>query len=139
MLNRVLVLEKTGFIKEQVNELRRLMEEKSKNEIATNPWVLRGVKYALQTAIEAGIDLAYHVCAKEFDVAPQDARDAFKKLSEKGIIPETELKNYSSMVGFRNRLVHGYMELSSDRIYEILVNNLDDLDSLRKRFLDLIG
>ena len=82
--------------------------------------------------------LAYHVGAKEFDVAPKDARDSFKKSSQKGIITEAEQKTYSAMVGVRNRLVHGYMELSSDRIYEILSNNLNDLDNLRKRFLDLI-
>lgn len=37
------------------------------------------MKYSLQTAVEAMIDLAYHVAAKKFGHAPTDARDALLK------------------------------------------------------------
>jgi uncharacterized protein YutE (UPF0331/DUF86 family) len=36
----------------------------------------------LQTAIEACIDLTYHVCAKRLGQAPEDARDGLRRLDD---------------------------------------------------------
>jgi uncharacterized protein YutE (UPF0331/DUF86 family) len=49
------------------------------------------LKYSLQTAVEAMIDLAYHVAAKKFGHAPTDARDALRILAEEGIIEKERL------------------------------------------------
>ncbi len=49
--------------------------------------MLRGVKYALQTSIQAMIDVAYHLAAKAFGSAPADAYEAFAVLARRGAIP----------------------------------------------------
>ncbi|MGE5557828.1 MAG: type VII toxin-antitoxin system HepT family RNase toxin [Bacillota bacterium] len=128
------VLHKTAFIKEQTASLRKLLAEKTREEIINDPWILKGIKYTLQTAVEACIDLAYHLCAKKLGHAPADSRDAFKSLAAREIIPESDLEIYSAMIGFRNRVVHGYQDVAEEQIYKIAQENLHDLD----RFSELV-
>lgn len=61
---------KSAYILEQVRNLGDLTRRLTKEEILHDPWVYAGVKYALHTAIEAVIELAYHVAARAFAHAP---------------------------------------------------------------------
>ena len=81
--------------------------------------LLAAAKYGLQTAIQAMIDVAYHVSAKAVQRAPKDAYDALQILVERNILPEAHAAIYRQMVGFRNRVVHGY-----DDVNEALVLHL---------------
>ena len=78
--------------------------------------MLRGVKYALQTSIQAMIDVAYHLAAKAFGSAPADAYEAFAVLARRGAIPAARLVPYRQMLGLRNRLVHGYQDIDDEQV-----------------------
>lgn len=52
---------KSGYILELVASIRELLKQKSKEEILADPWLTRGLKYSLQTSVEAIIDMSYHV------------------------------------------------------------------------------
>ena len=78
--------------------------------------MLRGVKYALQTSIQAMIDVAYHLAAKAFGSAPADAYEAFAVLARRGAIPAARLVPYRQMLGVRNRLVHGYQDVDDEQV-----------------------
>ncbi|MEW6227742.1 MAG: HepT-like ribonuclease domain-containing protein [Bacillota bacterium] len=80
------ILTKIACIREQVEAVERLVRTRAEDEILGDPWLLRGLKYALQTAIEAMIDIAFHVAAKEFSRAPADGREALNILAEGDII-----------------------------------------------------
>lgn len=127
-LDRQRIISKISYIREQVTSIRDLLDKKTKEEILGDPWLIKGLKYSLQTAIEAMIDLAYHISAKKYGHAPTDARDAMRVLLEQGIISRSNWQTYSSMIGFRNRVVHGYQEVSPERVYEIAQKELNDFD-----------
>ena len=127
-LDRERMLAKMGHIKEQAVSIKELLEAKKKEEILTDPWLVKGIKYSLQTAIEAMIDLAYHIAAKKLGHAPGDARDALRILLETGLIAKENWPVYSAMIGFRNRIVNGYQEVSSEMVYEMIENELDDFE-----------
>jgi len=107
-IDRERVLVKIGYIREQVNSISELLKNRSKEEILNDPWLLRGLKYAIQTTVEAVIDIAYHISAKEYNHAPAEARDAIRTLVEHGLVSRKYLDIYGAMIGFRNRMVHGY-------------------------------
>lgn len=90
------ILTKIAYIREQVEAVERLVRTRTEDEILGDPWLLRGLKYALQTAIEAMIDIAFHVAAKEFSRAPADGREALNILVEGGIIRQENLPTYLS-------------------------------------------
>lgn len=97
-------------------------------KILSDAWLVKGLKYALQTAVEAMIDIAYHISAKKYDHAPVEARDALRVLADGGLIARKDLPVYGDMIGFRNRVVRGYQEVSADRVYEIAKNELRDFE-----------
>lgn len=134
-LDRERMVDKTGYITEQVTALRKLMGQGDDRTVLNDAWVLRGVKYSLQTAIEACIDLAYHVCTKAFGHAPRDARDAMRRLAEAGVISGEDLNKYSAMIDLRNRMVRGYQDVSTEQISWIIAEDLDDLLRFSDRVL----
>lgn len=127
-LDRERMLAKISHIREQEVSIKELLDSKKKEEILADPWLVKGLKYSLQTAIEAMIDLAYHVAAKKFGHAPGDARDAIRILLEAGLIAGENRQVYSAMIGFRNRIVHGYQEVSFEIVYEMAGNGLGDFE-----------
>ena len=127
-IDRDRILSKIAFIREQLTSIKTLLAEKSKEEILSNPWLVKGLKYSLQTAVEAMVDMAYHISAKKYDHAPSEARDALRVLAEGGLISQKDLPVYGAMIGFRNRVVHGYQEVTAERIYEIARNELGDFE-----------
>jgi len=137
-LNRDFVIQKTGYVKEQTSALRNLVESISKEEILSDPWIIRGVKYSLQTAVEACIELSYHVCAKQFGQAPVDSHDSLRYLCLNEIISEAEMVGYSSMFTFRTRLIHGNQDISNERLYRIISENLEDLELFTQYVLKLL-
>ncbi len=119
------ILEKIAYIQGQALAIRSLLNENSKEEIIANQWLIKGLKYSLQTSIESMIDIAYHISAKHLQTAPADGRDAIAILTQNGILADDEQELYSAMIGFRNRVVHGYQTISNERVYEISSSDLD--------------
>ncbi len=101
------VNKKNAFIRKQISDIRSLIDEKPYEEIINEQWIIKGLKYSLQTSVEALIDIAYHLSAKHDKHAPADARDALQLLTNKNVLRNDEYENYSAMVGFRNRVVYG--------------------------------
>lgn len=120
--------EKLAFIAAQVADLRRLAAERDLGSFAADPWIVRGAKYALQTAIEAMIDTAYHLSAKAFRYAPDDGRDAVDRLVKEGVLPADSAGIFQEMIRFRNRIVHGYDRVEDARVYELLTGRLGDFE-----------
>lgn len=129
------VFSKIAFIREQTTAIEDLIKNKEKDEIINDPWLLRGLKYALQTAIEAVIDICYHISAKQFKHAPTEARDALEVLKEYNVISSQEFKIISVMIGFRNRLVHGYQKVSAEKVYGLAAYELNDFERFIKSIL----
>lgn len=85
------------------------------------------LKYTFQTAIEASIDAAQHVVADRGLGVPASNADAFRLLSDAGIIDGVLATTMVAAVGFRNVLVHGYAEVDEARVVEHLARR----DALR--------
>lgn len=122
------IRQKLAFILQQAADLRRLPDITDKEMFIRDPWLVRGAKYALQTAIEAMIDTAYHLAARAFTYAPADARDALAHLEQRGVFSPEEASSFQEMVRFRNRVVHGYDNVDEARIYDIISLEIDDFE-----------
>ena len=81
------------------------------------------------------IDIAYHISAKRYNHPPTDARDALTQLAQAGIISRKDLPIYAAMIGFRNRVVHGYQEVTPERVLEIAKKELSDFERFIKQVL----
>jgi uncharacterized protein YutE (UPF0331/DUF86 family) len=125
------------LLDEYLKVLRRLATL-PQQELIADPIPLGSAKYYLQVAIESCIDMANHIIASERFRAPKDYADAFKVLTEEGMVPADFLPELQRMARFRNRLVHLYWEVDAEMIYEILQHRLDEFERYRACILTVI-
>ncbi|HSW10676.1 MAG TPA: DUF86 domain-containing protein [Bacillota bacterium] len=132
------IASRIAYAREQVVLIESLLGTTPPERIISDPWTFGGLKYALQTAIEALVDIAYHICAKLYRHPPTDARDALVVLAQQGVIAQEDLGTYLAMVGFRNRLVHGYLGVTAERVYDIARDDLRDIPRFLERVAKLL-
>ena len=132
----------TKLISEMRKSLERLetISAINKNEFLKNPDKIDSLKYNFIIAIESAIDFCNHIISQNGYRIPNDYGDAFQVLFEQGAFNEEYIKELKLMAKFRNRLVHIYWEVSNEKIYDFLKNDLIDLNNFLKNiaeFLDL--
>ena len=102
-------------------------EAGASQERRQDPIWLRGVKYTFVTAIEACVDVAQHICAAEGWGPPADNGDAVRLCGKHGVLTTDLAVSMRKAVGFRNVLVHDYIEVDDSIVVDKL-KSLDDLE-----------
>jgi uncharacterized protein YutE (UPF0331/DUF86 family) len=112
-------------LENNVAELRRMRSAFTVNDIKqdkTKEWALR---YGLMESIQIVIDLSCHIAVKQNLGNAETYSDCVKLLAAFNFI-DTELKeSLQGMIGLRNILVHEYVAVDINRLYEVL-EHLDD-------------
>jgi uncharacterized protein YutE (UPF0331/DUF86 family) len=90
----------------------------------------------LHTAIEALIDIANHVIAREGLGIPRSYADTVNILADAKVLPAERKDSFLKMVRFRNRAVHLYDEIDSGEVFSILEKDLDDFESFLAPIID---
>ena len=109
-------------------------EQQADSGRRADPLWLPGVKYLLITAIESGIDAAQHICSAERWGTPRDNGDAMRLLGDHGVLTPATAEAMRRAVGFRNVLVHEYVEVDDALVLSRLAD-LGDLD----RFIEEVA
>ncbi len=106
---------------------------KDKGELIQDPYIKDIVERNLEVAAQAVIDIANRIISLEMLEKPRDYYEAIMRLGEANIIPLDFAKKLAPLAGFRNILVHDYMDINWDEVYK----NLHQLDDL-SHFLDYV-
>jgi uncharacterized protein YutE (UPF0331/DUF86 family) len=123
-----------GEIKEALLMLRGYLP-RGKGKILSDATILGSIKYHLIVAIQGCIDICNHLVAKKGGRAPEDYAECFKLLAELGILEKDLSGRLAQMARFRNLIIHLYWRIDNERVYQILTENLDDID----QFLITVG
>jgi uncharacterized protein YutE (UPF0331/DUF86 family) len=127
-VDRELVATRIAKIREQLRHLSRL-ETLSRERFLSSATERHATERELQVVIEACLDIGHHVLSREGLRRPGDYRDVFAILHEAGIIDSSLGRRLEDMASFRNRLVHGYLDLEPARVYEIARHELGDIEA----------
>lgn len=95
----------------------------------------------LQVAIQAALDVANHILAEDSDVTPEDYGAAFVELGKLGVVDAELAERLRTAAKLRNVLVHMYVEVDLDRVWEA-IERLDDLEAFAaaiERYLEKSG
>lgn len=129
------------IIRKRLNKLDEYLDflnkaqEYEKEAFMKTPEYYGSVERFLQLSIESLDDMANHViAANELGVIDQYS-DIPKHFADEQWIDESMKDVWIKMIGFRNILVHDYLEVDREMVYEILQNHLDDLKKLKKVFV----
>jgi len=119
---------KIHFIREA---LRRLEEIRSRGREAflAESILQAAAERNLQIGIEAILDTAGHIIAREGLAVPKTHREAMEILLREGILPASHRESFLEMSSFRNRLVHIYEEIDPAEVFDILEKHLGDFET----------
>ncbi len=84
----------------------------------------------LHLVMEAALDLANHWIADRALPAPDTNRDSFTVLERAGELQAGLAERLRGWAGFRNVLVHEYLEIDHEVAYRAIQEELGDLEAL---------
>lgn len=119
---------KLQFVREA---LRRLAEIRSRGREAflADPILQGAAERNLQVGIEAMLDTANHIIAREGFAVPRTYREAMETLVREKILPASHREDFLRMTSFRNRAVHLYDQIDPGEVYAILEGHLGDFEA----------
>jgi len=88
----------------------------------------------LQIAAQLCIDIGSHVIADRGYRPPYGYGDIFAVLMEEGLLPEALANTMKQIAGFRNVLVHDYLDIDPKIVYDSL-KKIDDFKMFAKHVL----
>lgn len=86
---------------------------------------LDSVKYNFIVAIECCVDVGQHLCAVQGWGPPSTNADTFRILSEHAVLPADLATRMAQASGFRNVLVHEYVDVRDDLVVANLARTAD--------------
>jgi uncharacterized protein YutE (UPF0331/DUF86 family) len=108
------------------------------DEFAKDPEKYGSAERFLQLAIESAIDMGNHVIADLGLGVVNWYSDIPNILADRGYLPSDLKEKWTRMIGFRNTLVHEYVDIDRRIVYEVLQNGLKDLKALRRVFAQFL-
>ncbi len=106
-----------------------------KDVVIRDPHLIASAKYHLIVGIEAAIDLANHLIAKNRWRAPEDYADTFRIMEEHGLVDAEFSAQLQRMARFRNRLIHIYWDIDDETIYTLLQEDVHDIEEFLTEYL----
>jgi uncharacterized protein YutE (UPF0331/DUF86 family) len=115
---------KNEVILDRLKEIDVVLEElykynnKTQDEIVSSLSLRWIIERGLITIASVIFDIADHILSASFSIYSSTYEDSLKLLKEKNVISEDLYKNIKGLGGFRNILIHEYMEIDINELYK---------------------
>ena len=106
-------------------------EEKEIDEIIQDPYMQDIIERNLEVAAQAVIDIANRIISIEEFEKPRDYFEAIMRLGEAKVLPLDFAQKLAPIAGFRNILVHDYLDIDWNEVYSNL-HQMKDLSQFMK-------
>ena len=113
-------------LSERLTRLESL-RTRSRTEFARDPYLRDIVERNLEIAAQSCIDISHRIISLEGSQKPSDYYEAILKMGTVGALPVDFARDFASIAGFRNVLVHDYVNLNWDLVYQ----HLQEIEDLR--------
>jgi uncharacterized protein YutE (UPF0331/DUF86 family) len=113
----------------EYNEDLRAYRQLEHDEVVTSRDYQSMIRYALQTAIQCVIDIANHLLVGGDLEQPPDSRSAILGLGRHGLLPDDFAQRIAGMPGLRNVIVHRYMTVDHELLYQFLQTCVEDFET----------
>ena len=128
-ISQRIVSYRIDWIERMIREVRLLPLESYKEFLADrrNIW---SAESCLRRALEGLMDLGRHILAKGYAKGVSEYKEIAYGLQECGVLASEEAEMFRILAGYRNRMVHFYHEISSEELYTICSQQLEDVEGL---------
>lgn len=129
-LNIKLIEDRLGFINGALAKLKRLSLYSEEDFLKDDRPAI--AESYLRRVLEAIFDIGRHIIAKIAGKGIVEYKEIARALGDKGVISKDCSKSLLLMAGYRNRLIHFYHEVGDRELYNILKENLTDIEGFIK-------
>ncbi len=126
MVDRDTFDRRLGRLEQLLRDLRGLRNA-ARQQFLVDRGIQAKAERWLQLAGETCVDLATQLIAEHGWRSPTTYREAFQVLAEEGVLTQELASEMEGWASLRNVLVHLYLEVDHERLYEILHEELDGL------------
>ena len=125
-----------AVVADRVALIRRLLDEAGTlpldalDDFTRDPRMVAAGESYLRRALEALLDIARHVLAKGFARGPSEYAEVARQLGEVGVVSREQSERLVLMARYRNRLVHGYDEVTARELYDLLAGRMADIEEM---------
>ena len=127
-VDREKVRTKIQFLRESLVQLERI-RSLGEEAFLSDPILQAAAVRYLQVGIEAMLDIASHVIAREGLGTPETYRQSMEILLQNGTLPTDRAEAFLAMIGFRNRVVHLYESVDPKEVARVLQGGLNDFEA----------
>jgi len=125
-ISKGVVSERISFIREMMRCIQELPLDDMEKFLEDKRNAASAESY-LRRALEALLDLGRHILAKGFGYPVAEYKEIARGLLEKKVLNEREAELLTKMAGYRNRMTHFYHEITSEELYNICRDHLDEI------------
>lgn len=138
MVNKDILYKRIERAQEYILILKDIRENLSLEDFKKDLIIQGSVERYLHLTIEALLDIGNHIIADEGLGKVEVYSDIAKILSLNKYINKEQEEIFVKIIGFRNILVHDYLSIDKDIVYEIFENGLGDLEDILREFGKLL-
>ena len=135
MVNPNIVASRIHKIRECVGFLKKIAKLTDEGSFLKDPLLSASAERYLQVAIQAVLDICNHIVADLGLEAPLEYRQTPEILPKQKLLPVRLSKRMAAMIGLRNILVHDYLGINLQRVWEIVE---EDLPMLKRQVAALL-
>ena len=115
-------------------KILKQMQRYSYDEFIKNPEIYGSAERFLQLLIETITDIGNHIIAELNLGVVNWYSDIPTLLFDNGYINQSVKESWIKMIGFRNVLIHDYLDIDHHIVYNILTNRLEEFQNIKKVF-----
>lgn len=138
MIDREIVATRLSKLREALRKLKTL-GGKSREEYLASETDQALAEHFLRLALEAMLDTGNHIVAARGLRKPLQLREIPLILAENRLISPALGEKLARATGLRNRLVHRYTEIDHRTLFEVLQEDLADLEAFAVSAAELTG
>lgn len=126
-VDRAVMERRLAHLLESVDVLKEY-QGLSLEELSASPKVYWAVQHGLQLCVQSVLDIASHLVATLGGPIGEEYRSHVLALGTLGILPQPFADRIAAMAGFRNVLVHEYIDVDLAEVRRVLTQNLGDFE-----------
>ena len=125
------MFERLQRLEENIVQLQRFRDMHSLEDVRKDRHLEWSLRYGLLEAIQIVIDVSCHLVSRDNLGMPSTRSECIKLLQQAGYISDALASTLLGMVGLRNILVHEYIRIELERLYNLL-DRIDDFRAFVK-------
>jgi len=136
-VSKRILADRADWIRRMVAEIRNLPLE-SVSSFSSDKRNIWAAESCLRRSLEALLDLGRHILSKGFAKGVTEYKQIAEELGDQGVLSPENTEILRILAGFRNRMVHFYDEVTTEELYTICSNELNDVLTVLDALLDWI-